>query len=127
MLAKLLLVGSGGFLGSVGRYLLGQAMLPHSSAFPFGTLLINVIGSFVIGALSVFTDGEGAAREYAKLFLSVGVCGGFTTFSTFSLETLRLFEKEVPLAFAYAAASVLLCLIGVFLGRLLVRALFPNA
>ncbi len=116
-MANLLYVAFGGALGSVLRYLLSLGL---NGAFPYGTLTVNVAGCFVIGLLA----GYGQTSETGRLFLMVGVLGGFTTFSAFSLDTLRLVEAgQVTLALAYAGLSVLLSLFAVFAGVGLVKAL----
>ena len=102
------------------RYLL-SSVIPVLHGFPLATLLINLAGSFLIGALSE-TAAVYAVNDRLLLFLKVGVCGGFTTFSTFSLETVNLFEcGKYGLGVIYAIVSVLLCVAGVFLGKLAVR------
>lgn len=113
-------VALGGALGSMGRYGVGAVMLRLTGPqFPWGTLLINIGGSFVIGFFSVLsaTTGRLPAPEEIRVFVLVGICGGFTTFSSFSLQTLDLFRSgENLLAGLYIVGSVILCLIGVWLG-----------
>ena len=112
-----LLVGLGGGLGAVARYLMG--LIPVPVDFPAMTLLINVLGAAVIGGVSALA-GALPLDPRAVLFLKTGVCGGFTTFSTFSLETVGLLEEGRYLAGGgYALLSVALCLAGVVLGRAL--------
>lgn len=116
-----LLVAAGGACGAVLRYLLG--LIPLPGAFPAITLGINFIGALVIGAVSEAAIGGEALSPRSVLFLKTGFCGGFTTFSTFSLETLGLIEQgRTWMAAAYAVLSVALCLLGVLLGKLVVRA-----
>ena len=116
-------VALGGGLGATGRYLL--SLVPVAVDFPVLTLLTNFLGAVVIGGLSVFID-RGSLSPSASLLLKTGVCGGFTTFSTFSLETVSLLESRRLLAGGlYAVASVILCLAGVLVGRFLARALVP--
>lgn len=120
-MSGVLAVGLGGALGAVGRY--GISLLPLKSAFPWLTLLTNVLGALVIGFV-VGVTAEGADSPNTVLFWKTGVCGGFTTFSTFSLETLRLFEGgQTASGLLYAGASVVLCVAGVYAGELLGRAL----
>ena len=88
---KLLLVGAGGAIGAVLRYLI--SLIPFRGDWPAATLLTNVLGALVIGVVVGLTLGERGPSEGAVLFLKTGVCGGFTTFSTFSLETLTLLER----------------------------------
>lgn len=113
-----LCVGAGGFVGAVLRYL-ASLVLPES-AFPVTTFAVNVMGSFAIGLIVGAADARpGMLSPNAVLFLKTGVCGGFTTFSTFSLETLGLFERGAwLLGGVYAAASLICCVVGVFCGRL---------
>ncbi len=114
-----LLVGAGGFLGAVCRYLMG--LLPWPEGFPWGTLVVNLLGAVLIGLIAYGAMGE---RENGIAFFQIGLCGGFTTFSSFSLETFRFLDEGKILAAAlYISASVLLCLLGVWLGRTMVRGL----
>ncbi len=106
-------VALGGALGSMGRYglSLGMARLT-GPAFPWGTILINVLGSFVIGLAASLTGPGGrlAAAGDMRVFVMVGLCGGFTTFSSFSLQTLDLLRGGQPgEALGNIALSVLLC------------------
>ncbi len=114
-------VALGSALGGVGRYWLGGVVARRiGDAFPYGTLLINVIGSFVIGFFGTLTlsDGPRPASVEARLFVMVGLCGGFTTFSSFSLQTLELLRAgEGVRAALYILASVLLCVLGAALGH----------
>lgn len=90
-MTELLCVGAGGALGAMGRY--GLGLIPLGSELPLMTLLINFLGSVAIGAIVETSElAAGALSREAVLFLKVGLCGGFTTFSTFSLETLGLIE-----------------------------------
>lgn len=118
MLYNCLAVGAGGALGAVCRYLVGLVPLLQRGAFPLGTLLINLAGAVLIGAVTGRAQGVAGMDPRLLLFLKVGLCGGFTTFSTFSLESLTLLEQgRTGLFGLYAAASVALCLAGVWLGR----------
>lgn len=118
-------VALGGALGSVSRFWInGFVSAKVGATFPWGTLFINVAGSFVIGALGAVTSAEGRldsqSRQFATQFLMIGVCGGYTTFSSFSLQTLNLLrEREYLYAGGNVLLSVLLCLIAVWLGWLL--------
>lgn len=110
---QLLLVALGGGLGAVCRY--GLIFLPVGGAFPVRTLLTNLAGAVLIGLIAGLS---GQISDNAALFWKTGVCGGFTTFSTFSLETAGLLEEGKLLAGgAYILLSVGLCLAGVWLGR----------
>ena len=126
-LGKALAVGTGGFVGSILRFALGQALSRTGVLFPVGTLAANVIGCFVIGLvagrlriLSLETAaGEALVlrSEFVTLFFVVGVLGGFTTFSTFALGVLDLGESGVPMrAVGYVLLSVGLGLLAAFVG-----------
>lgn len=112
-------VGAGGFIGAVLRYLVGLALPVGEGAFPAATFAVNLIGSFAIGLITGAVEARpGTLPADMVLFLKTGICGGFTTFSTFSLETFQLFERGAwALGSAYAAASLLCCVVGVLLGR----------
>jgi fluoride exporter len=119
-------VALGGAIGSVARLWLTLAMAALTGPrYPWGTLLINVVGSFVIGWFGALAGPQGrfaAISPDIRLFVTVGICGGFTTFSSFSLQTFELLRTgEAPAAILYAAASVVLCLTaawaGVMVGR----------
>jgi len=112
----------GGALGSLGRYLISAAALPIGQSFPWGTIAINILGSFVIGFFGTLTLAHGRfpVSENVRLFVMVGMCGGFTTFSAFSLETLDLLRSGWTLrATANVLASVVLCVSAVALGHLI--------
>jgi CrcB protein len=117
-----LLIALGGAIGTVLRYFIGTHV---GGTFPWGTLLINAGGSFAIGILAtVVTEGRWFSAGPGRLFLTVGICGGFTTFSAFSLQAFELArDGEWLRAGAYVASSVVLCLVAVWLGYL-VAALF---
>jgi CrcB protein len=120
----------GGALGSLLRYVVAVCMAPVSLRMPLGILLINVAGSFVIGFFGTLTLGHGRypAPEAARLFVMVGFCGGFTTFSSFSLRTLDLLRSgAVGRALLNVLASVVLCVLAVFLGHVLASGLNGGA
>lgn len=111
-----LLVGLGGSIGATARYLVGLAVGRLEARFPYETLFVNVVGSFVLGWVTFAGAGEGAL-----LIVGIGACGAFTTFSSFSVDTIRLVEDGEPLlAGGYALANVLLATSAVLLARLLV-------
>lgn len=122
----ILLVAIGGATGSVARYLTGLAMTRLlGPAFPWGTITVNIVGSFAIGLLTELVARKLAAPMEMRLLLVVGFLGGFTTFSSFSLDTMALVERGAGLtAFAYVAASVTLSLAAAFGGLALGRSLF---
>jgi len=113
-------VALGGAIGSVARYALGNAMvLALGAAFPWGTLLINVLGSFVISCFGMLAGAQGRLPLpfEARVFVTVGLCGGFTTFSSFSLQTVELARNgQGGRAVFYAIASVVLCVLACALG-----------
>jgi CrcB protein len=117
-------VAIGGALGSVARYLvaIGAGRLVGTE-FPWGTLLINIAGSFLIGVLAEAFALSWNVSEAMRVFLTVGICGGFTTLSTFSLDAIVLMQRgELWSAGGYIAASVALSILALFGGLLLVRA-----
>jgi fluoride exporter len=124
-------VGLGSALGGMARYGMGLAVARRlGEAFPYGTLLINVLGSFVIGFFGAMTmaDGPRPASPEARLFVMVGICGGFTTFSSFSLQTFELLRAgEAPRAALYIVASVLLCVVFAALGHYLASGIGRSA
>jgi CrcB protein len=112
-----LLVGLGGGMGAMARYGVSVAMPAPQGAWPWGTFLINVTGSLLIGILAGWVSAKGEAGEPWRLLLGVGVLGGYTTFSAYSLETLRLMERnDIAGAAAYSVGSVLAGLAAVALG-----------
>ena len=118
-----LAVGLGGFAGSVLRYLAGKLPLQSPEGFPYVTLMINVLGSFAIGLIAAAAAKHADIDPRLVLFLRVGLCGGFTTFSTFSSETFSLLRAGSYVgAAAYVLLSVLLGVLAVFLAHALVKA-----
>lgn len=120
---NVLWVGLGGFLGSVGRYLLsGWVQSRTGAGFPFGTLAVNVSGCFVMGGISELAETYAFLSPTARAFLAVGILGGFTTFSAFGNETLNLLrDGERGLALGNVAANLVLALVAVWFGRLTVH------
>jgi CrcB protein len=116
-------VALGGALGSMARYWVAAAVAALTGPqFPWGTLLINIGGSCLIGWFGALTGSRGsvAVPPDIRIFVMVGICGGFTTFSSFSLQTLELLQSgEMLAAGGYILGSVALCLLGVWLGALL--------
>ena len=114
-------VALGSALGGLARYWLGVAAeRAWGDTFPWGTLIINVVGSFVIGIFFTLTSATGVvpASLNVRLFVMTGLCGGFTTFSAFSLQSVQLMRSgEWGPAIAYVAGSVLLCLGAAALGH----------
>jgi CrcB protein len=117
-------VAIGGALGSVSRYWLNGIISAKFATFPLGTLIVNVSGSFLIGIFAALTISEGRmdsqSRAITTQLLMIGVCGGYTTFSSFSLQTLNLLrDREWLYAGGNILLSVMLCMIAVWLGYLL--------
>lgn len=124
---RVLLIGLGGFLGSVSRHWLGgltQDMAPRS-VFPVGTLAVNVIGCLAIGVLSELADARGVFSPDTRAFLIVGLLGGFTTFSAFANETVSsIRDGSFGLALANVLLSVGACLLAVWAGRTLAHSVW---
>jgi len=117
---SIVFVALGGALGSVSRYLLGTWIQSVSKSidFPFGTLMVNLIGCFVIGFLSQLAEARGVFTSETRALVFVGVLGGFTTFSSFGNDTINLLrDGEMVNALANVGANVILGLFLVWLGR----------
>lgn len=124
---KVLLVAAGGAVGAVARYGVGvQALRLWGSGWPYGTFVVNVVGGLLMGVLAGYLAHRGGAdQERLRVLLGMGVLGGFTTFSAFSLEAaLMIGKRAYGQAFAYTSASVLLSISALFLGLLLARRVF---
>lgn len=119
-------VAFGGALGSVARYWLSLFMAPISKELPWGTITINIVGSFVIAFFGMLTlsHAKFPASENIRLFVLVGLCGGFTTFSSFSLQSFELLKKgDIGAAFLNILISVFMCLAAVAIGFYLAQKL----
>ena len=117
---KLLIIGLGGFVGTVLRYGLGGFFqsISKSYSFPYGTLAVNLIGCFVIGLLSQLTEARGLFSQETRLFIFIGILGAFTTFSTFGSETVNLLRNgENVLSLLNVGAHIFIGLFAVWLGR----------
>ncbi len=116
-----LLVALGGAVGATARYAI--SLIPYKSDFPILTLITNLLGALLIGVIVGMAEAKKLPDNYV-LFLKTGVCGGFTTFSTFSLEAVTLFENDrIGMGIAYVILSLALCLLGVLLGKSLTKAM----
>ena len=114
---NLIYVASGGAAGAVLRYLTSNFYRFYFPNFPIGTLFINFIGSFLIGILASNLESRGTSYIFIKYFLIIGILGSFTTFSTFSLETIQLVnDKKLFLSLVYIFLSISLCILGAFFG-----------
>jgi len=119
-LTNIFLVGFGGFIGSVLRYLASGYVQQSTKSidFPYGTLVVNVVGCFIIGFLAQLAEDRGVFTSESRIFVFTGFLGGFTTFSSFGNETLNLArDSQMMNAFANVGANVILGLFAVWLGR----------
>jgi len=121
-LANCLYVGAGGMLGAVIRYLLSLLPVKADNGFPVITFMINIIGSFCIGLIIALTGKHVNVNPRLILFLKVGLCGGFTTFSTFSIEALQLIQNgKYLVSFLYMILSVALCVAAAAAAQVIVK------
>ncbi|MBI3705430.1 MAG: fluoride efflux transporter CrcB [Rhizobiales bacterium] len=118
-----LIVFLGGGVGAALRHGINLAVARMlGTAFPYGTLLINISGSFIMGLVAAYFAFKGDASQHWRLFLTTGILGGYTTFSAFSLDAALLYERgEIGLAALYVIASVAVSIVGLFAGLALVR------
>jgi|SRR5680860_401407 len=126
MLRTLLIVGSGGFIGSVMRYLV-QIFVEKGMAttFPWGTFVANIAGSFIIGIVFAFAEKGNLMNAEWRLFFAVGICGGFTTFSSFAYNNLIMIkENSIGYLLFNIGGSLFAGILAVYLGIILVRAIF---
>jgi len=121
---RLLAVGAGGFLGAVARYgISGLVYRYHRGAFPFGTLVVNVLGCLAIGVLMSLVEERLTLTAPTRMFLTIGLLGSFTTFSTVAFETFEMLHERAWLfAGLNLAANVTIGVLAVWLGRAVVRA-----
>jgi fluoride exporter len=129
-MTRFLIVAAGGALGAVARYGVGTlAGRLGASHWPWGTLTVNIVGGLLMGALTGWLAFRGGLHaESIRLFAAVGILGGFTTFSAFSLETALMIEKrQLALAGGYVAASVVLSILALFVGLMVARRAFGAA
>lgn len=119
------LVMAGGAIGAALRFALSRALPLVTGGWPWATFFTNVVGSLLMGVLTFWLVAKGAAGESSRLLLGVGLLGGFTTFSAFSLEIGQMVGRgQMTMAFGYALASVLLALIALFVGMALAKAIW---
>ena len=123
MLKTLLVIGSGSFLGGIARYLTARLVQnSFASAFPYGTMVVNLLGCLLIGLVIGMAERTNLINDEWRLFLTVGFCGGFTTFSTFANENMTLLRDGNFFYFAvYTGLSVFLGLAAVFFGNALTK------
>ena len=120
---NILFIGIGGFLGAISRYLVSRSItLVLGNLIPFGTLIVNIIGSLALGYIFTLSVERLVISENFRLFISIGFLGAFTTFSTFSLETIHLIEGGSYISsIIYAVSHLIFCLAGTVLGIFLAR------
>lgn len=126
MLRNILIVGTGGFIGSVMRYLV-QVFVEKGMAttFPWGTFVANIVGSFIIGIVFALAEKGNFMNSEWRIFLAVGVCGGFTTFSSFAYNNLNLLKDQSYGQLLWnVGGSLFFGILAVYLGIVLVRAIF---
>ena len=125
MVKSLIIVGFGGFIGTVFRFLISRYFqINYPSVFPFGTLLVNILGCLLIGIIYGISEKGDIMNTEFRLFLTVGICGGFTTFSTFSNDAFMLLRQQEWFRFAlYSSLSLFICILAVFAGRFITKIL----
>lgn len=124
---NLLLIGLGGFLGAVLRYLIGGWIQDGFLSFPVGTLTVNATGSFILSLIMYLSEYEGLFGDNARIFLTIGFLGSFTTMSTFSYESFRFLEqKEIFLFALNLVGTIISTLLAVYLGRVVAVGLWRH-
>ena len=123
MVRSLLVVGFGGFLGTIFRFLISRYFLVNvTTVFPWGTFIVNILGCLLIGIIYGISEKSGILSSDVRLFLTVGICGGFTTFSTLSNDAFMLLRQEEWFLFAfYTSLSLFFGLLAVYIGRLTIN------
>ncbi|MBP9109239.1 MAG: fluoride efflux transporter CrcB [Pyrinomonadaceae bacterium] len=123
MTLNIFLVGIGGMLGSILRFLAGHFINPvPASAFPYGTFTVNVVGGFLIGMVFGLSQRYEWMTPELRVFLAVGFCGGFTTFSAFAYENIVMLQEKDYLSFAvYSVLSFIACLAAPFVGLIITK------
>ena len=118
-LKSILLVGLGGMIGSIARYLIGISI--NNGTFPYATLIVNFVGSFAIGAIAGYALRSASFTDW-RLFLATGICGGFTTFSSFSLECFQLLQQSRNIAaLSYICISIICGILATIAGYFITR------
>lgn len=127
MFKTILLIGTGGFAGSVSRYLFAKFVATKwPMAFPLGTFAVNTLGCFLIGIIMGLSFQYTISTQ-TRLWLATGFCGGFTTFSTYSLEIFELYQRgEAGVSLLYLFGSIILGLLSIWLGMWIVRIITSN-
>jgi CrcB protein len=115
----IILVGIGGFLGAILRYVLGGWIQNGFVNFPVGTLTINTVGSFFLGLIMYFSEYQGVFSDQTRIFLTIGILGAFTTLSTFGYESFRLLDdSKLTLMAINVISTVLFSMLAVYLGKI---------
>ncbi|NHJ84553.1 MAG: fluoride efflux transporter CrcB [Asgard group archaeon] len=121
---SILIVGIGGFIGAVLRYIVSFSIQSSEQRFPFTTLLVNILGSFFLSVILFYSEEIGLMNDSVRTFLTIGVLGAFTTLSTFSYEAFKLLERKELFFFAlYISLTIILSLVTIYLGKLLIQTL----
>jgi CrcB protein len=116
-----LLVGLGGFVGAILRYWISGWIQSGFVTFPIGTLAVNFLGSLLLALIMYASEYRGLFGEEARVFLTIGVLGSFTTMSTLSFESMKLLEQSEHMMFGLnLAGTVLLCLLAIYLGKVMI-------
>jgi CrcB protein len=123
MVKSLMVVGFGGFIGTAGRFLISRYFQVNiTSVFPWSTFIVNIIGCLLIGIIYGISEKGDFLSPEIRLFLTVGICGGFTTFSTFSNDAFLLFRQQEWVRFAlYTSLSFFIGLLAVYAGRIIIK------
>jgi CrcB protein len=117
-LYTIILIGIGGFIGAILRYTIGGWVQDNFVSFPFGTLAVNILGSFFLGLVMYLSEYQGIFNEETRVFLTIGILGAFTTLSTFSYESFRLLDNSnIMLLVINIVATVVLSIFAVYLGK----------
>lgn len=121
-MVECILVGIGGFIGTICRYLIGRIPLREEYLFPMKTFFINLVGSCLMGIIAALAVKHSSLSPKMVLFLKVGLCGGFTTFSSFALETGDLIENgHIGIAALYVISSVVVGVLAVLVSEVLIK------
>ena len=125
MLKSILIVGFGGFIGTVGRYLVARAFQENiSSVFPWSTFIVNIVGCLLIGLIYGISEKGDFISPEVRLFMAVGICGGFTTFSSLANDAFLLLKQDEWIRFAlYTSLSFFLGLLAVYAGRFIIKSI----
>lgn len=123
MVKSIFIVGFGGFIGTVARFLISRYFqINLTSVFPWGTFIVNIVGCLLIGIIYGISEKGNFLSPEVRLFLTVGICGGFTTFSTFSNDAFLLLRQEEWIRFAfYTSLSFFIGLLAVYGGRVILK------